>query len=110
MPARPSLRRSVLGPLSLSLGILLAVFTAMLYLGQRRHLDEALARDHVSDERFFRIKLMEDAELMGATLFALSRDPLLRRAFEARDRAALHARALPVFNSLMSRHRITHMY
>ncbi len=109
MSTRPSLRRSFLALVSLALAVFLAVVTTLLYVGQRRYLNEARERDRLSVERFFHRKLTSDAGLMNALLHALARDQQLVAALRARDRQALHALAAPVFRDLQERHQLTHM-
>jgi PAS domain S-box-containing protein len=110
MKTRPSLRRSFLALVSLALAVFLAVFTMLLYLGQRRHLNDARERDRFSVERFFHNKLTSDADLMSALLRTLARDQQLMAAFRTGDRAALQALAEPIFRDLQRRHYITDMY
>jgi HAMP domain-containing protein len=51
-----------------------------------------------------------DIEKLSATLDALSEIEGLKRSFVARDRSALAAQAVPLFEQLEERYRITHWY
>ena len=51
-----------------------------------------------------------EGDKLGVGLQALSASPDLRKAFLARDRAALLSAAEPIFRELRERHHITHWY
>jgi PAS domain S-box-containing protein len=87
-----------------------ALYTVLFYLGQQNHLAEIRARDRLSVERVLQTQLTSDADLMSAALITLSKDPGVRSAFQAGDRAALQVVAQPIYDDLRQRHRITHMY
>ena len=110
MSNRRSLKRNILLPIVAGLFLLLAGFTALLYLSHKWHLNETRARDRQSVERFFNARLKADADVMSAAAYALARDPVLRAAFLTGDRARLQTIAQPTFEQLQQQHRITHMY
>src|SRR5688572_13890459 len=110
MSKRPSLKRNILLPIVAGLFLLLAGFTTLLYYSHKWHLNETRSRDRQSVERFFTTRLKADADVMGAALYGLARDPVLRAAFLTGDRARLQSAAEPIFGQLQQLHRITHMY
>jgi hypothetical protein len=67
------------------------------------HALRAVARSFAGLER-------ADVEKLNAAADALASNEVLRRAFVARDRAALQAAASPVFQHLRARGGITHLY
>jgi hypothetical protein len=107
---KASLRQRILVPLFLGLFVLLAVFTALLYLSQQRYLNEARGRDRQAVLRFFDTKLKDDAANMAEVLTHLQRDARLVEPFRARDRTALLRVAGPIFSELKKQVGIRNLY
>jgi hypothetical protein len=99
--------------LALSAGGLIAVgLGAHLVLGHLHERDARAAAFHAlrAVARSFEGYEDADVEKLNAAADALASNEALRRAFVARDRAALQAAAAPVFQLLRARGGITHLY
>jgi HAMP domain-containing protein len=89
----------------------LAIATgALVRLAEQRDLRIASEQAVAAAGHSFAALERADVEKLDATLRALSADPALVGAFEARDRAKLLFAAAPVFSLLRQNHGITHMY
>ncbi|MBI5251906.1 MAG: response regulator [Desulfomonile tiedjei] len=104
------IRLRILFPVGLALVTLLAVSVLGVYWLERRDVEKAVLETAQGASRLFQSGLSRDAQLMDNAIYFLQRDPTLQAAWSSRDRAHLLDIALPLFNEMKSRHRITHFY
>ncbi|SDH10559.1 sensor domain-containing diguanylate cyclase [Roseospirillum parvum] len=104
------LKVAFLVPLGLAVVVLIGLFT---------HQTNSHVTAHIEDEARTTLRLTaglyatgidQAVDKLGTAIQAISRDEVLRDGLEAGDRAALLARAAPLFHELRSRHQITHFY
>ena len=103
-------RFRVLGPLVVSICLLLGVF----YIGfYRTHAEGIREVRQVTEERardLLKLEMGDEVEEMSAALEAILNDEALQKALQARDRNALISRATPLYEKLRSLDEITHFY
>jgi PAS domain S-box-containing protein len=103
-------RLLVLIPLTLLIVALTAAIALVVVAHTRARVreesDEAIARVSTA----FDIALQEDANMLSATLEAISRDGELQAAFQSRDRQELLALAEPLYRELNGEYHISHFY
>ncbi|HSR37060.1 MAG TPA: cache domain-containing protein, partial [Desulfurivibrionaceae bacterium] len=108
--ATPRLRFRILLPLAgiLLISVIFSIVSA--YLLQRHHLEEGVRRQLASVSRLFAGLLDTEARHIGNLLTITTADKELLATFASGDRAALLAKATPLFEKLRSQSRITHFY
>lgn len=101
-------------PLLLFLGgvscFVLAAFVFATYLIQQSHNDESVARQLESVQQLFNQQLHLESEHITSLLEYTESDPVIQAAFLARSRPELLQAAQPLFDSLNTKHNITHFY
>ncbi len=100
----------VLVPLALALLVMMVVYLIYTHLLQRENIIRDVESRLGSVTEVFRQELNEDADLLNVTLGFLKQNTDLRKAWLARDRKAILTHALPIFEALRSKYRVTHFY
>jgi len=103
-------KAAFIGPLALALTFVMCVFAVAIYLVEASVRDRDLAERSAAAGKLFEQKLGKDSNLMRAVLRAMTANPTLEKAFRERDRASLARQTGPLFETLRSEHRITHLY
>lgn len=103
-------RAAFIGPLALALTFVMCVFAVAIYLVEASVRDRDLAERSAAAGKLFEQKLGKDSNLMRAVLRAMTTNATLEKAFRERDRASLARQTEPLFETLRSDHRITHLY
>lgn len=103
-------KAAFIGPLALALTFVMCVFAVAIYLVEASVRDRDLAERSAAAGKLFEQKLDKDSNLMRAVLRAMTTNPTLEKAFRERDRASLARQTGPLFETLRSEHRITHLY
>src|SRR5262245_4159517 len=106
---KASLKQRIMVPLFLGLFILLAVFSALLYLSQQRYLSEAREKDRESVLRFFNARLNDDAAELQAALARVQRDPRLLALYWRGNRYELQRASRSIFEELKTKSGVTAM-
>lgn len=107
--ARP-LRQRVLLPITIVLALIVAGFAAVLVFDQRTTLNETsgrLLRSVVSD---LDVALRNQGEALSTLVTLIALDQDMVDALATRDRTRLLADYAPLFEDLLARHGITHVY
>jgi len=104
------IRARILIPLVLVLGILLALFIAVVYWHQREMMSDNLTKAMQSLQRGFEVQLRSETERLDALLDVIVLHQELKGTFRAGDRQGLLDLAAPLFKELRAEHRITHLY
>jgi|GEM_PF-509142 len=107
--ARP-LRRRVLLPLSLVLVLLVVAAATMWIVDRQRTLDDSSNRLLLVASGQLDMALTIQSEALSSLITLIARDPTMRTALAAGDRAVLLAQYQPMFQDLRAAHDITHFY
>jgi signal transduction histidine kinase len=97
-------------PFALVLAFILVAFVTTAYFLQVRVRDRALIDRVAAVAKLVNQKLEKDTNMMRAVLYTMQGIPAIAQAFAAQDRSALLHEAGPLFETLRSEHRITHLY
>ncbi len=108
--AAPPVRSRMLARLAGLVGFVVVAFVATSWVIERRTRDDDFSANVRSVETLLSQKIATATGLMRATVAALGSSDEIAHAFIERDRAALHARASLLFETLHRDHRITHLY
>jgi PAS domain S-box-containing protein len=100
----------ILVPLALALLVLLCLSVLGTYHIEKREIAKDVESRIAGVEKAFLNEVERDAELMRAIIDFLQKDPDIQKAWLAQDKETLLARALPVFEEIRSRYRVTHFY
>lgn len=103
-------KASLMWPFALVLTFILAAFVTTAYFLQVQVRDRALSGRVAAVATLVDQKLDKDTNLMRAVLHTMQGIPAIGAAFASQDRAALLREAGPLFQTLRSEHRITHLY
>lgn len=103
-------KASFIGPFAIVLTFILGAFVATAYYLEVRVRDRALAERVTAVAKLVDQKLGKDTNLMQAVLRTLMGNQAIERAFASLDRDALLREAGPLFETLRTDHRITHLY
>ena len=103
-------KASLMWPFALVLTFILAAFVTTAYFLQVQVRDRALSGRVAAVATLVDQKLDKDTHLMRAVLHTMQGIPAIGAAFANQDRAALLREAGPLFQTLRSEHRITHLY
>lgn len=103
-------KASLMWPFALVLTFILAAFVTTAYFLQVQVRDRALSGRVAAVAKLVDQKLDKDTNLMRAVLHTMQGVPAIGAAFANQDRAALLREAGPLFQTLRSEHRITHLY
>lgn len=103
-------KASLMWPFALVLTFILAAFVITAYFLQVQVRDRALSGRVAAVATLVDQKLDKDTHLMRAVLHTMQGIPAIGAAFANQDRAALLREAGPLFQTLRSEHRITHLY
>lgn len=103
-------KASLMWPFALVLTFILAAFVTTAYFLQVQVRDRALSGRVAAVAKLVDQKLDKDTNLMRAVLHTMQGIPAIGAAFASQDRAALLREAGPLFQTLRSEHRITHLY
>lgn len=104
------LRKRVLIPLGLSLLVLVAMVVAMTVVGWQEHQEEQVEEIESVLGQALKDRTDQGVMVMRSLTEMAMKDPALRAAFSARDRAALVELTKPLLDKARSRHGITHLY
>jgi signal transduction histidine kinase len=105
-----SIRKRVMIPVVAALVLLMAFVVWRYYRLTVDHLSEDIAGVVSSAQTLFHQELENNSETMWALIRFLKKDPVLGKAWLARDREALYRHALPIFREVRSAHQVTHFY
>lgn len=97
-------------PFAIVLTFILAAFVATAYYLQVQVRDRALAARVAAVAKLVDQKLSKDTSLMQAVLSTMMGNRAIEVAFASLDRGALVREAGPLFETLRTDHRITHLY
>ncbi|WP_394756903.1 ATP-binding protein [Rhodoferax sp.] len=97
-------------PFAIVLTFILASFVATAYFLEVRVRDRALADRVAAVGKLVDQKLSKDTNLMQAVLRTMMGNPTIEAAFARHDRDALLGEVGPLFETLRTDHRITHLY
>ena len=103
-------RVRIFAAIAIALLLLLGASVLGLYELQRRRLRNELSLSFASLQRLFRQELKDRGEMLNTLLGFLEHDEALQKAWLAKDREALLACALPVFNRVRAKHGVTRFY
>ena len=105
-----SLKKRILTPLSVALGILLAVFIYNLYRSSLNELAVDVERELDSVDKFYNKQIATEAELISSVIEPLKENYQIQEAWMARDRSRLLELCAPVLAGIKSTLHITHFY
>ena len=97
-------------PFAMVLTFILTAFVTTAYFLQVQVRDRALSGRVAAVAKLVDQKLDKDTNLMRAVLHTMQGIPAIGTAFANQDRTALLREAGPLFQTLRSEHRITHLY
>jgi signal transduction histidine kinase len=97
-------------PFAIVLTFILGAFVATAYFLEVRVRDRALADRVAAVAKLVDQKLSKDTNLMQAVLRTMMGNHAIEAAFASRDRDALLREVGPLFETLRTDHRITHLY
>ena len=97
-------------PFAIVLTFILASFVMTAYFLEVQVRDRALANRLDAVEKLVDQKLNKDTNLMQAVLRSMMGNQAIQAAFARHDRAALLREVGPLFETLRTDHRITHLY
>ncbi|MCF8159710.1 MAG: histidine kinase [Polaromonas sp.] len=103
-------KASFMWPFALVLTFILAAFVTTAYFLQVRVRDRALIDRVAAVAKLMDQKLEKDTNMIRAVLHTMQGIPAIAQAFADQDRSALLREAGPLFETLRSEHRITHLY
>jgi hypothetical protein len=104
------IRRSIMVPIVASVLLLAAVFVTGMWLQTRRQIHRKIETQVAAVQDLLCSETEEDATMLHGLTDLLQRDERAQQAWLARDRDALLARTLPVFEQLREKYRVTHFY
>ena len=105
-----SLKKRILAPLTLALGILLVVFTYNVYRSSLSEVTVAVERELDSVDKFYNKQIETEAELVSSVIELIKRDYQIQEAWTAHDRSRLLELCAPVLQDIKSTLHITHFY
>jgi signal transduction histidine kinase len=97
-------------PFAIVLTFILGAFAATAYFVEARVSDRDLAERSAAVAKLFEQKLDKDTNLMQAVLRSMMGNHAIETAFATRNRGALMQETGPLFQTLRTDHRITHLY
>jgi len=103
-------KAAFIGPFVIVLVFILGAFVATAYFLEVRVRDQALGERVAAVAKLVEQKLDKDANLMQAVLRTMMGNSAVEAAFVKMDRQALEKEVGPLFESLRTDHRITHLY
>jgi signal transduction histidine kinase len=103
-------KATLMWPFAMVLTFILTAFVATAYFLQVQVRDRALSGRVAAVAKLVNQKLDKDTSLMRAVMHTMQGIPAIGAAFAAQDRDALLREAGPLFQTLRSEHRITHLY
>lgn len=103
-------KATLMWPFAMVLTFILTAFVTTAYFLQVQVRDRALSGRVAAVAKLVNQKLDKDTSLMRAVLHTMQGLPAIGAAFAAQDRDALLREAGPLFQTLRSEHRITHLY
>jgi diguanylate cyclase (GGDEF)-like protein len=104
------LRLYFLAPLTAVIMAAVGVSIADLYRHQHTDIQQGVVRVRASALELYADSVRDSARALRTLMHVLGRDEALRAALARRDRAALLARAAPMFEDLRREYGITHFY
>lgn len=104
------IRKQILVPLALTLAFLIAGGIYAIYFLQQHHINEDIssALDEVSE--VFDLELDKEANLLQGMITFIEDDQELQAQWFAQDREGLLGAALPLFEEIKPKFRVTHFY
>ncbi len=109
-PNADAFKRIILGLFALALLIMLSTFSLSTWLVQQRNLDRSLDTTRHALDTSYHNAIKGQADMLAATLIAISADPRYVEPFLSQDRAALLKLAQPLYQQLRQGQDITHLY
>ena len=103
-------KATLMWPFAMVLTFILTAFVTTAYFLQVQVRDRALSGRVAAVAKLVNQKLDKDTSLMRAVMHTMQGIPAIGAAFAAQDRDALLREAGPLFQTLRSEHRITHLY
>lgn len=100
----------ILIPLITAFFLLLGSFVFIFYWFHQEQLIEDVTNDFNYFQDLFTVQLENDAGMMASALEVILRDPKTKASLKKRDKESLLMQAWPLFNTLLSNHRVTHFY
>lgn len=100
----------ILIPLALAIIILLGVSIFSIGWIQQRNITEEVKKCRDGVQTLFDEHLEEDSRLMNGLIDFLKEDKQLQNAWLTKDRDLLLSYAMPLFENLRSKYRVTHFY
>lgn len=104
------IRRNVFVPAAIGLLLLTAAITISFHWYQSQHLEETIRDRLAMVSTMFEDQMESDANALAGLTEFLQEDARLQKAFLAGDREGLLKAALPIFEGLRAKHRVTHLY
>jgi signal transduction histidine kinase len=107
---RDKIKLHLLFPVGLGVSLLLISSLFILENLQQKNLNEEMSRyvDHVED--MFQSELAVESRALQSSLDFLLKDVSLQNAWKKRDRQALLEDSLPIYQAILSKQDITHLY
>lgn len=90
--------------------VLIALFLSGGYWQQKKAIDNSVQQRVSGVKLLFNELLREESQVMSGQIDFLKTDQSLLASFQARNRASLVEKALPLFERMRSKYRITHFY
>lgn len=109
-PNADAFKRIILGLFAFALFIMLVTFATSMWLIQQRDMNDRLETLRSSVDTSYHDAVKGQADMLAATLTAISADPRYAKPFLANDRAGLLALAQPLYKKLRQGQDITHLY
>jgi len=94
----------------LALFALLAITVSSLFWLQRSHINHYIHNKLGEVKKMFYGKIDSDAQLISGMIGLIKDNPTLQKAWLAQDRDALYEAALPIFDEIRPKYRVTHFY
>ena len=105
-----SIRYRILGPVSIAFLFFLGLAIFGIYWLQKSHIENNIQSSLNRLQKSFDQEISEEAELLAGLLDFIEKDPRLQKAWLAKDRDKLLNLALPLFQDIHSKYRVTHFY
>ncbi len=104
------IKTRILFPVTVAGALLILLSLTGAYMLQRKAVTDSVAQRVSGSNRLLAELIREESQIMSGQIDFLKADPALIDPFMAKDRSLLAERALPIFERMRSRYRITHFY
>lgn len=105
-----SIRYRILGPASVAFLFFFGLAIFAIYWLQKSHIENNIQSSLNRLQKIFNEEIREEAELLEGLLSFIEKDQGLQEAWLAKDRDKLFNLALPLFQDIHSKYRVTHFY